>query len=362
MVTKLKNSFGVGQFLLFAAAGLAFMRPVLGEEPSITPGSTNGALTYYTNLSRILVGFSPTPGLTTLDNVSAFLGYPISGQKLETLDPAVLMAPDRLALEGGVEIPALGLGGARLRDGDILAARFFAPKIVNVSPNIPTPGWRKLVRLHARADSPAARSGVESMIILFNFLAASDDPQPFSGHSFNTQVMLLAPSLPDRLYWLDFDAQQKLTLALNASFDAALLQSTGNHDYFVPDGCNACHGSPGNYAPPMVNYLDTDHWFDRLEDDFKPLKAAGTPLVFDAQTNDFSQPSFARAFDVIRRFNEEALLQNSLVRPHSFEAEAARTWLRLHAQSNEHFPPVARGFALNGGTTWQPSGPTASAN
>jgi hypothetical protein len=104
MVIKLKSSFGVGQFLLFAAVGLAFMHPVLGAEPSITPGSTNGALTYYTNLSRILVGFSPTQGLTTLDNALAFLGYPISGQKLETLDPAVLMAPDHLALEGGVEI------------------------------------------------------------------------------------------------------------------------------------------------------------------------------------------------------------------------------------------------------------------
>jgi hypothetical protein len=75
MVTKLKNSFGVGQFLLFVAVGLAFMRPVLGEEPSITPGSTNGALTYYANLSKILVGLTPTPSITTLDNVSAFLGY-----------------------------------------------------------------------------------------------------------------------------------------------------------------------------------------------------------------------------------------------------------------------------------------------
>src|SRR5207247_1244016 len=178
--------------------------------------------------------------------------------------------------------------------------------------------------------------------------------QPFTSPSFNTQAMLLAPSHDERLFWLDFDENKKLTLALNASFDAALLQSAGNHNYFVPDGCNACHGSPGNFAPPMVNYLDTDHWFDRLDDDFKQLKEAGTPLLFDAQTNDFSQPAFGRAFDVIRRFNEEALQQNVLVRAKSFETEAARIWLRIHAQSDGHFPPVARGFALNGGLTWQP--------
>jgi hypothetical protein len=105
----------------------------------------------------------------------------------------------------------------------------------------------------------------------------------------------------------------------------------------------------------MVNYLDTDHWFDRLDNDFKDLKAAGTPVVFDAHTNDSSQPSFARAFDVIRRFNEEALRQNSLVRPKSYEAEATRTWLKLHAQSDEHFPPVARSISLSGGPTWQAS-------
>src|SRR5439155_10122234 len=199
----------------------------------------------------------------------------------------------------------------------------------------PTPGWRKLVRIRVRPDSPAARIGVQALIVLFNFLVPAGQ-QPFSGHSFNTQVMLLAPAQKERLYWLDFDPDRKLTLALNASFDAADLQSAGNHDYFVPDGCNACHGSPGNFAPPMVNYLDTDHWFDRLDDDFQQLKAVGTPLLFDAQTNDVSQPAFARAFDVIRRLNEEALSQNMLVRSQSFETEAARTWLKIHAQSDEH--------------------------
>jgi hypothetical protein len=146
-----------------------------------------------------------------------------------------------------------------------------------------------------------------------------------------------------------------LGLSLNASFDAADLTNPGNRDYFVPDGCNACHGSPGNSGPPMVNYLDTDHWFDRLDNDFSSLKTAGIPLIVDAETNDSSAASFRQAFDVIRRFNEEALLQNSSVQPQSFEAEAARTWLRIHAESDDHAPPTARGFSLKGGPTWQPS-------
>lgn len=264
------------------------------------------------------------------------------------------MSPQLSDQSGGLGLGTNDANGARFRDGDILAARFFAPKIVNVSATTPTPGWRKLVRLRSRPNSLAMRCGIDSAIILFNFLVASTE-QPFTNTSFNTQVMLLAPSFSDRLYWLDFDGNQKLTLALNASFDAADLKHVGNHDYYVPDGCNACHGSPGNTRPPMVNYLDTDHWFDRIEDDFLPLKKAGTPLVFDAKTNDSAQPSFAAAFDIIRRFNEEALRQNNLVHPDSFEAEAARTWLRLHQSSDSHFPPIARAMSINGSQPWQGS-------
>lgn len=324
-------------------------------EPTITSGSEAAARKYYSDISKILKGLNATPGVTTLDSLLEFAGYPASGDKLESLDPAVLMSPEPAASPDGLGLVPRGLGGATLREGDILAARFFAPKIVNISTAAPTPGWRKLLRLRIRPDSRAARVGVEATIILFNFLVATNE-QPFTNHSFNTQAMLLAPAQKDRLFWLDFDADKKLALALNASFDAALLQSTGNHNYFVPDGCNACHGSPANFAPPMVNYLDTDHWFDRLDDPkFAGLKTAATALLFDAGSNDSTQPAFAKAFDVIRRFNEEALGQNSLVRSTSFEAQAARTWLKLHAQSDEHFPPVARGFSPTGAQPWQQS-------
>lgn len=353
---KSRRILGRFQNLGAAILGLAglFCASQAFADPAITTGSTNEALKYYANEEKLFPGLRLTNGVTPLDDVVAFLGYSLSGAKLETLDPAVLMAPQLEATNGGLGLGSNDPSGARFRNGDILASRFFAPKIVNISATNPTPGWRKLIRLRSRPNSPAMKAGVDSGIILFNFLVAANE-QPFTNRSFNTQVMLQAPTLPDRLYWLDFDSNQNLTLALNASFDAADLTHVGNHDYFVPDGCNACHGSPGNYRPPMVNYLDTDHWFDRLEDDFLPLKTAGTPLLFDAKTNDPTQPSFVEAFDVIRRFNEEALRQNNLVHSDSFEAEAARTWLRLHQNSEAHFPPVARGFSSNGAPTWQAS-------
>jgi hypothetical protein len=327
--------------------------PVMADS-AITTGEAGSALDYYKKEQKLFTGLTLTNAVTPLDNIIRFLGYPITGQQLETLDSAVLMAPTADLSAGGLGLGTNDASGARFRDEDILAARFFAPKIVNISATTPTPGWRKLVRLRSRPNSPAMRSGIDSAVILFNFLVAANE-KPFTNASFNTQVMLLAPSLPDHLYWLDFDGNQKLSLALNASFDAADLKHVGNHDYFVPDGCNACHGSPANTKPPMVNYLDTDHWFDRIEDDFLPLKESGTALVFDAKTNDPMQPAFAFAFDVIRQFNEEALRQNNLVHSDSFEAEAARTWLRLHANSDAHVPPIGRALSINGTQSWQDS-------
>jgi hypothetical protein len=302
------------------------------------------------------IKFDLIPAKTTLDGLLAFIGYPISGSRLQALDPAILMDPGLASSPGtGLGLQPQGLSGATLREGDILSARFFAPKIVNIDVAQPEPGWRKLVRLRARPDSGAARSGIESVIVLFNFFAPAGQP-PFSGPSVNTQVMLIAPMLKDHLYWADFNPDGTLGLRLTASFDAADLPNAGTRDYFVPDGCNACHGSPGNFATPMVNYLDTDHWFDRLDNDFAFLKTAGTPLLFDAGTNDASQAGFSKAFDVIRRFNEEALLQNLMVRGQlTFEAAAARTWLTIHAGSDQHLPPTARAFSLNGQPVWQPS-------
>ena len=346
----LKSLQGCALAILF---GFLFAQGMNAQ--TVVPGSEAQAREYYVRISKE-IGFQATPSVTTLDNLLDFVGYPVSGAKVETLDPVILMDPVRVASpDQGLGLQVLGLNGASLRSGDILATRFFAPKITNVNVAAPLPGWRKLVRLRARPDSRAARAGIQAVVILFNFFANVASNQPFSGPSVNTQVMLLAPSRNDRLYWLDFQQDLTLGLQLNASFDAADLPDGASHPYFVPDGCNDCHGSPSNLQPAMVNYLDTDHWFDSLDDDFASLKTAGTPLLFDAHTNDTSQPSFAQAFDVIRRFNEEALAQNAAVQPSSFEAQAARTWLKLHPQSDEHFPPVSRGFSLGDAPVWQQS-------
>jgi hypothetical protein len=314
---------------------------------AVSSGSADRARDYYITISKSLA-FNATPTVTTLDDLIAFLGYPMTGAALETLDPSILMDSSQLVAATGVGSSQKGVGSV---EGDILAARFFAPKITNINTAVPQPGWRKLVRFRIHSDSPAARAGIESAIVLFNFFPPIDAP-PFSTRSVNTQVMLLAPKRDERLLWLDFGPDQKLTFALNASFDAVTLGATNS--YFVPDGCNDCHGSPGNLRQPMVNYLDTDHWFDRLNDDFVALKTANTPLLFDAQTNDPTQPQFIVAFDVIRRFNAEALQQNLNVRPAGFETQAAQTWIRLHAQSDEHFPPIRRAFTVGSGEPWQP--------
>jgi mono/diheme cytochrome c family protein len=324
------------------------------SEPAITTGSDAQARSYYKDVISKEISFDATPGVTKLDSLLDFLGYPTSALKLQALDPEVLMNPAEASSANGLGIPARGLNGATLRDGDILAARFFAPKIVNIDAKEPLPGWRKLVRLRVRPASRAARVGIESAVILFNFFTPIGQP-PFVGKSANTQVMLLAPILSGRLYWLDFDGDGILGLALNASFDAADLPGGGTRDYFVPDGCNDCHGSPGNFRPPMMNYLDTDHWFDRLENDFAALKTTDSAVVFDAKTNDPSKPGFAAAFDVIRRFNEESLFQNAAVHADSFEAQAATVWLKLHADSDAHFAPVARSFPASAGPAWQAS-------
>ena len=341
---------------LLAAAVVAVAVPSFADVGAITAGSEQGARDYYADISGKL-GLPLAVGTTSLDDLLRFAGYPASAAQLEALDSSVLLDPAQAASPTGLGLSQHGLGGAELRPGDILATRFFAPKIVNINVAAPKPGWRKLVRLRTRPDSPAAQKGVESVILLFNSFTDAGQV-PFPSHSINTQVMLIAPKLQPGLLWLDFDSSARLGVALNASFDAADLPDTtgGTKNYFVPDGCNACHEALGNVRTPMVNYLDTDHWFDRLDTDFPALRSAGTALLFDAKTNDPSAPAFIQAFDVIRQLNEEALRQNTTVQPDSFETQAARTWLRLHSANAAHLVPVTRGFSTTpGAPVWQGS-------
>jgi len=72
--------------------------------------------------------------------------------------------------------------------GDILATRFFAPKITDVADKpveIPDGGfgWRKLfklLRLKAKADSAAANNGMESLLFLQNIFEKTVQGDPFN--------------------------------------------------------------------------------------------------------------------------------------------------------------------------------------
>lgn len=351
------HRFVPAPLLVILATGL-----VMISRADVPSGSEAAAKRYYRSLAKVL-DFSNSELIfqTTLDDVASYLGYTgVTGADLQNLPPEVLMNSERLlspsTLQNRDSVIA-SLGAVPFQPNDILVTRFFAPKIMDIKQPAETRknGWRKLVRLKARPGSRAATHNIISGIILFNFFT-EQSAAPFAqgSESVNTQVMLitdpshvLGPQAegPDTLYWLDYDQLSKgglLSLALHASFDANELPPAANDTkaYFVPDGCAACHGA--NSHRSMVNYLDTDHWFDRIESDFTSMKTNGLALLVDAKTNDPNSLDYILAFDVIRRFNAEADELVKKAQPAHDEALASKKWLALHATSNNHFVPVER--------------------
>ena len=288
------------------------------------------------------VGF-PVEG--TLDDLLRFCGFDkMTGQELETRASRDLIAsyPDRL-----------------------LASRFFAPKIGDVS-GIGGPaaskdlGWRKLVRLTVPPDAPAAARGIATAYLLFNVFQprveiGSDPFEPCSRMpsrcSANNQVILVPQTVPtgrDALFWLVFEnatAGGKRTDHLNATFDGGdeASRSGGNpvKSYFLPDACAQCHG--GSAATAKLNYLDSDHWFDRTlaGDDFSDLTASPNGVVFDGG-KDTATPQFEEAFAVLRRLNEHIRAQNAGVGGEDFGFRAVDRWLTVHAASTASADLIAR--------------------
>jgi len=337
-------------------------------------GTPEKAQAYYRSLATVLeIRTSDTILDSTLDDVPAYLGYAgLTGADLQRLSPDVLMDPvslgnacarDSNGAAGGcaaaISNPTAfraALAAAPLRSGDILVSRFFAPKITNVNdpPATRGLGWRKLIRLRTRPGSQAAKHAIDGAIILFNFFTLPG-VKPFGAdaESVNTQVILTttAPNR-DSIYWLDYGKVSlggKLSLQLDASFDARDFDpntgqgggQSGIQPYFVPDGCVGCHGGENEHKA-LVNYLDTDHWFDRLDNDFSRVRLEGSAVLFDAGTDDSTAPDYLKAFNVIRQFNKEAEQQAAVVQPESFHRAAARKWLQLHENSADHFPPIVR--------------------
>jgi hypothetical protein len=122
----------------------------------------------------------------------------------------------------------------------------------------------------------------------------------------------------------------------------------------VPHGCVGCHGGE-NPEKALVNYLDTDHWFDRLDNDFGRVRLEGSFVLVDANTDDPNSPAFRAAFDVIRRFNAEAEAHTAITQPDAFHRQAALKWAEIHANSTDHFPPISR--AVQSTNTWDLKSP-----
>lgn len=359
------------RFFIAALFSLTILSPAVSFA-DVPTGSEDKAKIYYSRLSGE-IGFSTFDVIfqTTLGDVATYLGYAgLTGADMQNLPSKFLMSPDLMlatnSLNGSNALQnsalfAASQGVIPFRSGDILVTRFFAPKIMNIKDPEPVRqwGWRKLVRLKARLGSSAVSHHIAYGVILFNYFTPPGVAVGLTNESVNTQVMLVtAPEAvpapndpgPDSLYWLDYDTLSsggKLSLALNAFFDAnELPQSTnGKRPYFVPDGCVACHGD--NPRRSMVNYLDTDHWFDRLDNDFQSVKTSGTALLVDAETNDTNSPAYEIAFDLIRQFNTEADDQVQKSQPKHDETLAAQKWIQLHAASVTHVLPPDRAIGLD---------------
>jgi hypothetical protein len=345
----------------FAATGAALFSASCQKSGSQTPISIQveqsglkEAKAYYTETFNAL-GIKPDldnnePGLAVM---LQFLGYKDLTPKTLEDDPSETLMK-------------------RFGD-DLMASAFFAPKITDVSqdPKNINVGWRKVIRLRSRLDSDAARRGIRAGYVLFNKFQGTDrdaDPfEPRKHESQTTQLILMraekspnAEPLNRPLHFFVYGPVSegaKLKFALQASFDAASPEIEAKaaakkgpiKDYFVPLACGQCHGGlkfndlgdkEVNFAKQKVNFLDTDHWFDRIQDgdDFAFLQQSKFPVLFDGD-KDQTSPRFAAAFDVLRRLNAEIKTQNEVVedpaKP-SFQFRAISKWLQLHASDNSN--------------------------
>jgi hypothetical protein len=285
--------------------------------------------------------------------------------------------------------------------GDILATCFFAPKITQVereAPQIPQSGfgWRKLIRFKARTASKAAENGIGALFFLQNIFEATIDGNPFDADKnfskFNQAIVVRNKlvDLKNAAYFLaygplvkndgerpikfgnDFQDEGKIGFGLGATFDGRVPLTDPDpetgvaaKDYFVPVACVECHGRDGRRG--KVNFLDTDHWFDRVTpdyglsdekyklEDFTALAASPKNGVLYDGGQEVSKPEFQVAFGVIHSLNEEISNQNALFgETRNFQLAAVTKWLAIHPPGpagTVHVPPYKRGL---GTPTWEP--------
>jgi hypothetical protein len=261
---------------------------------------------------------------------------------------------------------------------NVLASAFFAPKITDVSQTPLNIGWRKVVRFKAQAGSDAEKKGIASGFLLFNKFQGKDKystdplkPRPDKTNESKTTQLILtradSSTLMRPVYFLVYGPISqggKLITFLTASFDARDPSIVPEGKYYVPQACAECHG--GKIIDPnqdwkkiKVNYLDTDHWFDRLNDDFAVLKNAPFGVLYDGG-KDETTPKFEAAFNVLRRLNNEIKTQNERVEPTpgdpSFQLRAVRKWVELHQTNSRHQDYFARALPSTAGEPWKADG------
>jgi hypothetical protein len=383
--------------------GDAFVRGTL----HVAGGNEQSARKYYRDVVAPQMKFETTETIesSSIKNMLAYFGYAdINARDLHQLSSDQLMA----------------LGS----NGDILATAFFAPKISRVeTPPSPNPafGWRKLIRFKAKAGSGADTNGMELLYFLQNVFEKSPTGNPLDA---DKNVSLFNQAIATRKVGSGPYSQSKRSLyffaygplvqcdqagtpkpcegnevpikvggqfldggaigfSLAATFDVRNPETAaaGKAFYYVPRSCEDCHGK--SIANGKVNYLDTDHWFDRVKPSFgladgkfsqedftalSQLEALSPPrhgILYDGGP-DLATPQFKKAFEVIRRLNAEIKAQNSdaAVNPDvaadaNFPLRAVTKWLELHdpavADASRHVPPYQRGF---GPQPWDPASET----
>ena len=331
---------------------------------AVVPGSQTEAETYYGQLQQKLVGFQPTPFTnSTIGDMLVYYGFPaLLAKDLQNIEPAKIMdfAKLRDAVTNKPEFAA-AYASKPIQPNEILATRFFAPKIINVGdPQSPQGvpkggfGWRKVLRFKARDGSAARSNGLDAFYLLFNF--TSDTPKFPGGDAGQIQAILI-PTYPtggrhNDIYFLVYEGlgttpnPGKVGFFLKATFDLAS-SVPADGQYYVPRSCAQCHGSERtNQVGGKVNYLDTDHWIDRTGDDFKAVNPAD--VLVDGE---------ALGYDTIRKLNTEIESQNSAVigSGANFALLAVRKWLDLHreGQPNRHVPPFERALSnATGDPVW----------
>jgi len=363
---------------LSGLAGLCLAAtPALAQTKLVKHGTGEDAAAYYERIGADL-GF-PVAGSNLTDLIS-YLGYDgLSARDLEVIEPARLMASsaDEFAeLAGAVEDRDAFAGAISPEDftaRPILATRFLAPRIVDLSGPPPYPaGWRKLVRLDARPSSEAAVAGVERAYVQFDYVRAQDDPEPFptpesaDDRSAAIIQVLLVPeaghaTLTDGVYFILFAGSRAgyvSTRSIAGNFDLPPdPQSDGI--FYVPDACGRCHGDVGRptnagvvFPWARLNFLNTDYWHDRSHpDDFFAEATSIHGVLFDGGRDEAST-QYAAAFEVIRAFNDEIAEQDERAagapNDPNYQLQGARKWQELHAGSVVHAPVLDRSLGEPG--------------